>query len=89
MNEFVIRGEFIELFKLLKASALASSGGEAKMMIEDGIVSVNGAEELRKRRKLHPGDVVEIMGNQIAVIAAPDATAVEDGAATEDPAAND
>lgn len=81
MNEFVIKGEFIELIKLLKAAVLASSGGEAKLMVEDGIVQVNGEVEMRKRRKLRPGDVVEIMGNQIAIAAGPGEETIPDAEA--------
>ncbi len=78
MIEFVIKGEFIELVKLLKAASLASSGGEAKLMVEDGIAQVNGEAEMRKRRKLRPGDVVEIMGNQITVVAASGEETIDD-----------
>jgi ribosome-associated protein len=66
--EFEIEGEFIELFKLLKASGVCSTGGEAKMHIEDGEVRVNGEIETRKRRKVHSGDDVEIFDTHLNVI---------------------
>ena len=52
--------EFIELIKLLKLKQIAQSGGHAKMIVEDGLVNVNGEQELRKRKKLRPGDIVEL-----------------------------
>lgn len=59
--------EFIELIKMLKLLRIASSGGEAKMMVEDGEVKLNGSPESRKRAKLRTGDVVEIFGKQIMI----------------------
>ncbi len=53
-----IDGEFIKLDSFLKAVNIVSSGGEAKMLILDGLVKVNGECELRRGRKLHPGDRV-------------------------------
>jgi len=49
----------VELYKILKFENLASSGGEAKFMIVDGFVKVNGRIETRKRKKIYPGDTVE------------------------------
>lgn len=66
--EFEIEGEFIELFKLLKASGVCSTGGEAKMLIEDGEVSVNGEAENRKRRKVRSGDEVEIFDTYLKIL---------------------
>lgn len=54
------RAEFIELIKLLKFENLVQTGGHAKLVIEDGLVHVNGEVEYRKRRKLRPGDRVEV-----------------------------
>ena len=53
-----IDGEFIKLDSFLKAVDVVSSGGEAKMLIQDGQVLVNGEIETRRGRKLRPGDVV-------------------------------
>ena len=47
---------FIKLDSFLKAENAVSSGGEAKAMIAEGYVSVNGEVELRRGRKLYPGD---------------------------------
>ena len=59
--------EYIELIKMLKLLRIASSGGEAKMMVENGEVKLNGNPESRKRAKLRAGDVVQIFGKTIAV----------------------
>ena len=50
----------VELYKILKFENIAASGGEAKHMIADGMVRVNGQVELRKRKKINPGDEVII-----------------------------
>lgn len=61
------KSEFIELIKLLKIQGLAQTGGHAKILIEEGLVHVNGELEFRKRRKLRPGDTVEIEGNAVQI----------------------
>jgi ribosome-associated protein len=60
MKEVEITREPIELYKLLKFEGLAMSGGEAKMMVAEGHVSVNGVVETQKRKKLVSGDCIEI-----------------------------
>ena len=52
----------VELFKILKFENIASSGGEAKFMIADGLVEVNGKIETRKRKKIYPGDTIQTGG---------------------------
>lgn len=59
--------EYIELIKLLKFLRIAESGGQAKMMVEDGEATLNGNPESRKRAKLRPGDVVQIFGKTITI----------------------
>ena len=66
-QEFQIRGELITLDALLKALGIADSGAQAKAMIADGLVKVDGEVELRKTRKLRGGEVVELDGDQISV----------------------
>lgn len=68
MIEHQLKGEFIELIKLLKFSGLVGTGGEAKMVVEDGEVQVNEQIESRKRAKLKKGDKVEFRGNMIKII---------------------
>lgn len=52
--------DFIKLDSFLKAVDAVSSGGEAKIIISEGMVLVNGEVELRRGRKLRPGDIVEV-----------------------------
>jgi ribosome-associated protein len=59
--------EFIELIKLLKLKQIAQSGGHAKIIVEDGLVNVNGEQEFRKRKKLRPGDLVELEAISISI----------------------
>ena len=68
--EFPIHGEYIELCKLLKAANLVMSGGEGKEVVARGLVTVDGRPEMRKRRKIIPGQVVEFEGHVIAVVQA-------------------
>jgi len=58
MTEFEITGEYIELDKLLKASRLCGTGGEARIVISEGLVTVDGETELRLRRKVRKGMTV-------------------------------
>ena len=67
---FELRGEFITLDTLLKATGLASSGGLAKGMIAQGLVRVDGQTELRKTCKIRAGQRVEIDRAQVHVQAA-------------------
>jgi len=54
-ESFALRSEFIDLLQLLKATGYAATGGEAKMMVDDGLITVNDELESRKRRKLRGG----------------------------------
>lgn len=60
--------EYIELIKLLKLKQLAQSGGHAKIIVEEGLVTVNGEQEFRKRKKLRVGDVVELENIRIKIL---------------------
>ena len=62
--------EPLRLDQFLKASGIAATGGQAKFMIQNGEVKLNGAIETRRRRKLASGDVVEVAGQQFQVTAA-------------------
>jgi ribosome-associated protein len=66
-QDFVLRGEFITLDALLKASGLAGSGGAAKLVIAEGGVRVNGEVELRRGRKLRAGDEVALGASRVQV----------------------
>ena len=63
MIEIEISKEPIELYKVLKLENLVASGGEAKFVIAEGLVSVNGEIETRKRKKIVSGDII-VFGNQ-------------------------
>ena len=65
--EFKITEEYIELIKLLKAVNIASSGGEAGMIVTEGEVEVNGRTEYRKRRKCRAGDRVLVHDTEIFI----------------------
>lgn len=67
VQTILIREEPIELCQLLKFSGLAATGGEAKLLITQELVSVNGEIETRKRRKIVAGDLVEYDGRSIVV----------------------
>ena len=73
--DFPLRGEFITLDRLLKATGIAPSGGAAKAMVAEGHVQVDGRDELRKTCKLRPGQVVSLSGVRIRVMAADEAAA--------------
>lgn len=68
METYELKGEeFIELIKLLKIMRISESGGQAKLMVEDGIVIRNGEPEFRKRAKLRSGDVIEVFEFKIRI----------------------
>jgi ribosome-associated protein len=67
LKQIEIYREPVELYKLLKFEGLASSGGEAKILISEGLVTVNGEIETRKRKKIVAGDIVEFAGEQFRV----------------------
>ena len=62
-----ITTEYLKLDSFLKAVDAVSSGGEAKILIMSGAVRVNGLAELRRGRKLYPGDRVETAGKAFVV----------------------
>lgn len=65
--EFKLNTDYIELIKLLKLLRLAASGGEAKKMVEAGLVQVNGITEYRKRAKLKRGDSIRTGNREILI----------------------
>ena len=70
MLELQLRGDYIELDKLLKATGLVESGGRARVLIAAGEVRVDGQVELRKTAKMRAGQVVDFAGQQVRVLAA-------------------
>lgn len=67
-----LESEFVELYKILKFEGLAESGGNAKQIIKDGLVSVNGEVETRKRKKIRAGDQIDFIDHHIEVVNKPD-----------------
>ena len=68
MEEIVLREDYIKLGQALKAAGLVESGVEAKMVILDGEVLVNGETELQRGKKLYDGDVVSFRGEEIKIV---------------------
>lgn len=68
MRQVVINVEPVELYKILKFEGLVRSGGEAKTVIENGQVRVNGAVETRKRKKIVTGDIVEYGKDKLEIV---------------------
>ena len=62
-----IRGDMIRLGQLLKLAGVAEDGGEAKALLADGAVTVNGEPEARRGRQLGVGDVVQVAGETLKV----------------------
>ena len=69
--DFELRGEYIELDKLLKAAGFADSGGQARMLITEGLVQVDGRPESRKTAKIRAGQLVQLQDQRIRVLADP------------------
>lgn len=69
MEQIQITTEYIKLDAFLKFCTAASSGGEAKFLIADGQVSVNGEVCTQRGKKLRPGDIVELAGAAYEVTA--------------------
>lgn len=68
MIEFKVNGEFIPLIQLLKATNVVQTGGEAQIVVSEGLVMYNGKVDYRKRLKVRPGDTVEFEGSIIRAI---------------------
>jgi ribosome-associated protein len=63
-----IYAEPIALYQILKLEALVSSGGEAKVAIDDGLVTVNGEVETRRRKKIMSGDIIEFENQKFGIV---------------------
>ncbi len=69
ITDLAIRGDVIRLGQLLKLSGLADDGGEAKALLAEGVVTVNGETEERRGRQLRDGDVVALGDDAVRVVA--------------------
>lgn len=70
MEVIKIETEFIKLDSLLKFAALVGTGGEAKYVIAEGLVEVNGEICTMRGRKIRPGDRVSFGGNELEIVQA-------------------
>ena len=68
MEKIAIKTEFIKLDSLLKFAGLVSTGGEAKELIADGQVQVNGEVCTMRGKKIRPGDTVTLGGTAVSVV---------------------
>ena len=68
MEAIQISDDFIKLGQALKLANLVSSGVEAKIVIQDGLVKVNGEVEERRGRKLHKGDIFTYQGQDYKIV---------------------
>ena len=68
MKNIEINAEPIALYQILKLEALVSSGGEAKVAIDDGRVLVNGDVETRRRKKIMSGDTIEFESESFKIV---------------------
>lgn len=68
METIKLREEYIKLGQALKAVGLCESGVDAKFVIQDGLVKVNGETETQRGKKLYDGDVIEFDGETIKII---------------------
>lgn len=66
---FAVRGEYIQLDQLLKATGLCESGGAAHAAITEGLVRVDSAVDTKKRAKLRPGQTVNFAGETVELVA--------------------
>lgn len=68
MEQITIHDDYIKLGQALKLAGLVGSGVEAKVLIQDGEVLVNGEVDMRRGKKLYPGDIFEFHGIKIEVV---------------------
>ena len=68
MTQYKLSQEYIQLNNLLKTLSLVGSGGEAKLVIQDGAVAVNEQVETQVRKKLRSGDIVVFEEHTIQVV---------------------
>ncbi|SHK04027.1 RNA-binding S4 domain-containing protein [Tepidibacter formicigenes] len=68
MKEIKINSDFIKLDQLLKLIDIASTGGHAKIIIQEGEVKVNGKVEYQRGKKIKSGDIIDVQGMSVKVL---------------------
>lgn len=68
MDTIAIKDEFIKLGQALKLAGVVQDGVQAKYVIQDGLVKVNGEVDERRGRKVYEGDIISFEGNEIKVV---------------------
>ncbi len=68
MEIITIRDEFIKLGQAMKLAGMVGSGVDAKMVIQDGLVTVNGEVETQRGKKLHGGELVSYNGETVKIV---------------------
>ena len=68
LREVEITREPTELYKILKFEGMVPSGGEAKLVIANGLVKLNGKVEIQKRKKIVSGDIIEFNDETVRII---------------------
>lgn len=66
-GKVIIRDDFIKLGQAMKLAGMVGSGVDAKMLIQDGQVEVNGEVEYQRGKKLHEGDVITFNGESVQI----------------------
>jgi ribosome-associated protein len=69
METIAIRGEMIRLGQLLKLAGVVGVGSDVKALLAEVPITVNGEPENRRGRQLHPGDIVDVAGQQLEITA--------------------
>ncbi len=67
MREVEITKEPVDLYKILKFEGMVNSGGQAKSVIDDGLVTLNGKVETQKRKKIVSGDIITLWDETIQI----------------------
>lgn len=67
METIKLRNEYIKLGQALKAAGFVESGVEAKEVIKNGLVTVNGEVDIRRGKKLYAGDIAEFNGEKVKI----------------------
>ena len=67
MEKVIIRDDFIKLGQAMKLAGMVGSGVDAKMLIQDGQVEVNGEVEYQRGKKIHEGDVITFNGESVQI----------------------